>query len=190
MACCAPPSGPLREQNAVVTNCNLRHEGALFMFSKSLTGKLHRVFRRSNKAILSIGLATGLLIAVACQVPDPTHVPSATLELPLDSSQLSEFISCRDIAINDIISIREWSTSGSPIILDYVGLHLSNDSPLRNTPSEIICKGTAIFDNGLQREQYIRGKKIDCSDYQNYKTKVWERVIQIGDICIATISFS
>ncbi len=31
MACRAPPSGSLREQNAVVTNCSLRHEGALFM---------------------------------------------------------------------------------------------------------------------------------------------------------------
>ena len=41
-------------------------EGTI-MFNKFLTGKLHRVFRRSNKAILSVGLATGLLIAVACQ---------------------------------------------------------------------------------------------------------------------------
>ena len=69
------------------------------MFGKFITEKLNRVLEKEKKIIVSVGLAAGLLAALACQLSSPTLEPTP--------APLSEFISCRDVAISDVISIRE-----------------------------------------------------------------------------------
>ena len=53
------------------------------MFGKFVKGKLNRAFGKGKKLILSVGLTTGLLAALACQAPAQTVEVEVTREIPI-----------------------------------------------------------------------------------------------------------
>ena len=53
------------------------------MFGKFITGKLNRALGRGKKLILSVGLTTGMLVALACQAPAQTVEVEVTREIPI-----------------------------------------------------------------------------------------------------------
>ena len=154
--------------------------GGTFMFGKFVAGKLNRAFGKGRKMTVSVGLAVGLLAVVACQAPDQTST-----EVVSDTPLLSDHVNCRDLAAIDIASVRSWSTAGSAVISDYIFLELSDDSPAKNNNYKIVCKGTAVFDNGKMRERYILGEIANC----NHQLQAWERIVPIKDFCILVYSF-
>ena len=101
---------------------------------------------------------------------------------------LAEYVTCLDVAVIEAESIRWWSTKGSPIILDYFGLKMVNQGP-----NFIVCEGTAIYDNGLRRQELLFGRKIDCADLEALPTQQWQKRVRvgtanIGGVCISTSS--
>ena len=53
------------------------------MFGKFVTGKLYRVLGKGKMVITSVGLAAGLLAAMACQTPVQTVEVEVTREIPV-----------------------------------------------------------------------------------------------------------
>ena len=147
--------------------------------------------RRVSLACWFLCLVT--VVALACSneaasMPEPT-TPAKRVE-PTEPHEplLSEYVTCLDVAINEIDSVRRWSTRGSPIILDYIDLRMVNQ-----TLGFVVCEGTAVFDNGFRRADLLFGREIDCGDLEILPTREWKKRVRvgtanIGGVCIATRS--
>jgi hypothetical protein len=147
---------------------------------------------RPQVALLVLISILSLLAIAACGEPGATSTIGPESGTTSDNkpqssgtANLSQHISCRDLATINVDGIRRWTTPGSPYVQDYYGLEIDRD-----TPTTMTCKGTAIFTSGLHKERHIRADVLPDEVFNSHQPEVWYTKAEVRGVKILVVSYT